>query len=134
MTHELIANMLGVRREGITVAASKLQRAGNIDYHRGHITLLDRSGLEARVCERYQVVKAESERLLSPLACPTNTATSSGMNSVSIRFLVLLLLFSICASGVYSDENLSISCRYFYGRLSGLKCNNRLSECCLCLY
>jgi CRP-like cAMP-binding protein len=64
MTQELIANMLGVRREGVTVAAGKLQRAGLIDYHRGHITVLDRPGLEARVCECYKVVKAEFARLL----------------------------------------------------------------------
>ncbi|MGR8941815.1 MAG: Crp/Fnr family transcriptional regulator [Gammaproteobacteria bacterium] len=64
MTQELIANMLGVRREGVTEAAGKLQRAGLIEYHRGHITVLDRPGLEARVCECYQVVKTESDRLL----------------------------------------------------------------------
>jgi CRP-like cAMP-binding protein len=67
MTQELIANMLGVRREGITEAAGKLQRAGLIDYCRGHITVLDRPGLEARVCECYQVVKSESDRLLPAL-------------------------------------------------------------------
>ncbi len=66
MTQELIANMLGVRREGVTEAAGKLQKAGLIEYNRGHITVLDRPGLEARVCECYQVVKTESDRLLSP--------------------------------------------------------------------
>jgi CRP-like cAMP-binding protein len=66
MTQELIANMLGVRREGVTEAAGKLQKAGLINYHRGHITVLDRPGLEARVCECYQVVKTESDRLLPP--------------------------------------------------------------------
>jgi len=65
MTQELIANMLGVRREGITEAAGKLQRAGVISYRRGHIALLDRSGLESRVCECYAVVKTELNRLLS---------------------------------------------------------------------
>jgi CRP-like cAMP-binding protein len=64
MTQELIANMLGVRREGVTEAAGKLQRTGLIDYHRGHITVLDRPGLEKRVCECYQVVKMEFDRLL----------------------------------------------------------------------
>jgi CRP-like cAMP-binding protein len=64
MTQELIANMLGVRREGVTEAAGKLHKAGLIDYHRGHITVLDRPELEARVCECYQVVKAEFDRLL----------------------------------------------------------------------
>ena len=64
MTQELIANMLGVRREGVTEAAGKLQKAGLIDYHRGRITVLDRPGLEARVCECYEVVKAEFLRLL----------------------------------------------------------------------
>ncbi len=65
MTQELIANMLGVRREGVTEAAGNLQRAGLIRYHRGHITVLNRCGLEARVCECYQVVKTEYDRLLS---------------------------------------------------------------------
>ncbi|MCB1717669.1 MAG: winged helix-turn-helix domain-containing protein, partial [Candidatus Competibacteraceae bacterium] len=64
MTQELIANMLGVRREGVTEAAGKLQKAGLIDYSRGRITVLDRPGLEARVCECYQVVKTEFDRLL----------------------------------------------------------------------
>ena len=64
MTQELIANMLGVRREGVTDAAGKLQKAGLIEYRRGHITVLDRPGLEKRVCECYQVVKTEFERLL----------------------------------------------------------------------
>jgi len=64
MTQELIANMLGVRREGVTEAAGRLQQAGLISYHRGHITVLDRVGLEARVCECYAVVKRETDRLL----------------------------------------------------------------------
>jgi len=64
MTQELIANMLGVRREGVTVAAGALQAAGLIHYSRGHITILDRAGLEQRVCECYAVVKKEFDRLL----------------------------------------------------------------------
>jgi CRP-like cAMP-binding protein len=67
MTQELIANMLGVRREGVTEAAGKLQRAGLIHYSRGHIKVLDRPRLEARVCECYQVVKTEFDRLLPSL-------------------------------------------------------------------
>ncbi|WP_404463678.1 Crp/Fnr family transcriptional regulator [Vreelandella aquamarina] len=64
MTQELIANMLGVRREGVTESAGKLQKAGLISYNRGHITVLDRPGLEARVCECYAGVKNEYDRLL----------------------------------------------------------------------
>jgi len=64
MTQELIANMLGVRREGVTEAAGKLQDAGLIQYSRGRITVLDRPGLEARVCECYEVVRKEFLRLL----------------------------------------------------------------------
>jgi CRP-like cAMP-binding protein len=68
MTQELIANMLGVRREGVTEAAGKLQDAGLIRYNRGKITVLDRPGLEARSCECYQVVKTEFDRLLPYVA------------------------------------------------------------------
>jgi CRP-like cAMP-binding protein len=64
MTQELIANMLGVRREGVTEGALKLQHAGLISYARGHITVLDRTGLEKRSCECYAVVKKEYDRLL----------------------------------------------------------------------
>jgi CRP-like cAMP-binding protein len=64
MTQELIANMLGVRREGVTEAALKLQTAGMIRYARGRITVLDRAGLESRTCECYAVVKKEYDRLL----------------------------------------------------------------------
>ena len=65
MTQELIANMLGVRREAVTEAAGKLQSRGFISYRRGHITVLDRAGLEGEVCECYGVVKKEFARLLS---------------------------------------------------------------------
>jgi CRP-like cAMP-binding protein len=82
MTQELIANMLGVRREGVTSAAGELRRAGLISYRRGLITVLDRPGLEKRVCECYAVVKRESDRLLAPrvLSQPqsqTNQANAS---------------------------------------------------------
>ncbi|MDA8329309.1 MAG: Crp/Fnr family transcriptional regulator [Betaproteobacteria bacterium] len=79
MTQELIANMLGVRREGVTVAAGNLQRAGLIDYNRGHIKMLDRPGLEKAVCECYAVVKQEFDRLLSetPRANPSHPISSS---------------------------------------------------------
>ncbi|MBL0143002.1 MAG: Crp/Fnr family transcriptional regulator [Betaproteobacteria bacterium] len=70
MTQDLIANMLGVRREGVTEAAGHLQSAGLIKYRRGHITVLDRAGLERRTCECYAVVRKEYERLL-----PDSTAT-----------------------------------------------------------
>jgi CRP-like cAMP-binding protein len=66
MTQELIANMLGVRREGVTEAAGKLQGAGLIEYSRGKITVLDRPRLEKQVCECYAVVKREYDRLLPP--------------------------------------------------------------------
>jgi CRP-like cAMP-binding protein len=70
MTQELIANMLGVRREGVTEAAGNLQRDGLIEYRRGHIKVLDRAGIEQRACECYAVVKTEYDRLL-----PAQTAT-----------------------------------------------------------
>lgn len=65
MTHEMIANMLGTRREGVTVAAGHLQDAGLIDYHRGRIQILNRKGLEDAVCECYHVVKDEYARLFN---------------------------------------------------------------------
>jgi CRP-like cAMP-binding protein len=66
MTQELIANMLGVRREGVTEGALKLQKLGLIQYARGHIKVLDRAGLEARTCECYAAVRNEYARLLPP--------------------------------------------------------------------
>src|SRR5664279_1528699 len=76
MTQELIANMLGVRREGVTEAAGKLQADGLIHYSRGHIKVLDRAKLEKRVCECYHVVKQEYDRLL-PYEAPGQAAPSS---------------------------------------------------------
>jgi len=77
MTQEQIANMLGVRREGVTQAAGKLQKAGLIDYHRGHIAVLDRAGLELQACECYAVVKREFDRLL-PGAHNADNSGASG--------------------------------------------------------
>jgi hypothetical protein len=74
MTQELIANMLGVRREGVTEAAGKLQKAGVIQYSRGKITVSDRPALESRCCECYAVVKAETDRLLPCFATATGLA------------------------------------------------------------
>jgi len=82
ITQELIAAMLGVRREGITEIAGNLQRAGLIIYRRGHITVIDRSGLESRTCECYNVVKKEFRRLLHD---------SGSVNSLPIHRKVELL-------------------------------------------
>ncbi|HEX2138793.1 MAG TPA: Crp/Fnr family transcriptional regulator [Woeseiaceae bacterium] len=80
MTQELIANMLGVRREGVTEAAGRLQTAGLIKYSRGHIEVLDRTRLERRVCECYGVVKREYDRLLDtqPRPVPERPAKTVG--------------------------------------------------------
>ena len=77
VTHELVANLLGVRREGITEAAGKLQQAGLIRYRRGHIAVLERSGLETHACECYAVVKNELRRLLSDARHRQVTSTDS---------------------------------------------------------
>ena len=74
MTQELVASMLGVRREGITEAAGNLQRSGFIRYRRGHIAVLERSGLEATACECYAVVKKELARLLSDVRYRQSTS------------------------------------------------------------
>ncbi len=80
MTQELIANMLGVRREGVSQAATSLQQAGLITYRRGQITVLDRAGLEARACECYAVVRNEYDRLLpaAAIAAPATPSRLSG--------------------------------------------------------
>lgn len=77
MTQELIASMLGVRREGITEAAGNLQRAGLISYRRGHIAVLDRTGLETCACECYAVVRKELERLLFDVQYRRGPATAA---------------------------------------------------------
>ena len=87
MTHELIANMLGVRREGVTDAAGKLQARGLIRYSRGRIEILDRAGLEAAVCECYAVVKKEYARLLPPKAAGTaGVDAMGGMDEGVLKF------------------------------------------------
>ncbi|MEO8445532.1 MAG: Crp/Fnr family transcriptional regulator [Gammaproteobacteria bacterium] len=74
ITHELVAGMLGVRREGVTEAAGRLQRAGCISYRRGHIAVLDRGKLEAMACECYAAVRTESARLMSDVRYRQDTA------------------------------------------------------------
>ncbi len=85
MTQELIANMLGVRREGVTEAAGHLQDDGLIYYRRGHITIIDRRGLEKRVCECYAVVKKEYDRLLpyEVMLCKNRNESTTGNSSSS---------------------------------------------------
>ena len=80
MTQELIANMLGVRREGVTEAARKLQARCLIRYSRGRITVIDRPGLEAQVCECYAVVKKEYDRLLPPKTAGSSPAVISSLD------------------------------------------------------
>jgi CRP-like cAMP-binding protein len=82
MTQELIANMLGVRREGVTDAAGKLQKLGVIEYSRGQITVLDRPQLEQLCCECYAVVKKESDRLLPPP--PPHTSAGAQVHSTDV--------------------------------------------------
>ena len=81
ITHELISNMLGVRREGVTETAGNLQRAGLISYRRGHITVLDRPGLETHACECYNVVKKEFHRLLSDTSAANSLSAKRKVNS-----------------------------------------------------
>ena len=85
MTQELIASMLGVRREGITETAGNLQRAGLISYRRGHITVINRAGLETHTCECYSVVKKEFHRLLSDAGSTNNLITNQRIESYRAR-------------------------------------------------
>lgn len=85
MTHELVASMLGVRREGITAAAGNLQSGGFISYRRGHITVLDRAGLESRACECYEVVRREIKRLLSDVQYPHQLSPDSVAGPASLQ-------------------------------------------------
>ena len=87
MTHELVASMLGVRREGITAAAGNLQAAGFISYRRGHITVLDRRGVESRACECYAVVKREITRLLSDVQYPHELSSDLAAGSAPAQRL-----------------------------------------------
>jgi CRP-like cAMP-binding protein len=73
LTQELVASLLGVRREGISDAAGKLKRAGCISYSRGHIAVLDRAGLEERACECYTMIYKEFSRLLSDMNAPASS-------------------------------------------------------------
>jgi len=85
MTQELIASMLGVRREGITETAGNLQRAGLISYRRGHITVINRAGLETHACECYNVVKKEFHRLLSDAGAVSNSSINHRVESSRAR-------------------------------------------------
>lgn len=85
ITQELIAGMLGVRREGITETAGNLQRAGLIRYHRGHITVLDRPGLESRACECYDVVREEFRRLFNDIHTHQKIANGAPTQHVGTR-------------------------------------------------
>jgi len=88
MTHDLIANMLGVRREGVTQAAGSLQEMGVIKYSRGTITILDRKGIERIACECYQVVSDEYDRLLGEYI-PDNLPAPTARSSASVRSALL---------------------------------------------
>ncbi len=85
MSHQQLANLLGVRRESVTIAAQRLQEAGVIRYSRGRIVILDRPQLEARACECYAVLQKEYERLLPPLVRPTTATTQARTGAIVTR-------------------------------------------------
>lgn len=91
ITQELIANMIGARREGVTEVAGTLRKAGLIEYHRGHVTVLDRAGLEARTCECYEVVRQESDGLVkesaTEIASPHVVVLSGGSRRLATQIL-----------------------------------------------
>ena len=105
MTQNLIADMLGVRREAVSHQASRLQDAGLIDYHRGRITILDRAGLEARVCECYGVVTRETERLMAPSLRETLFHKNGNVPGLFINWGILLYRFAepFCGDGEAFD-------------------------------
>jgi hypothetical protein len=86
MTQELIANMLGVRREGVTEAAGKLQKAGVIEYHRGKIAVLDRERLEAMSCECCEALRKETDRLLPEAAAWATPGVHNVVDSTTVAF------------------------------------------------
>jgi len=94
MTQNLIADMLGVRREAVSHEASRLQDGGLIDYHRGRITILDRAGLEARVCECYGVVRREAERLMNPVPKETLFPKKGNLSCLLINWPLLIYRFT----------------------------------------
>ena len=118
MTHELIANMLGVRREGVSVAAFRLQRDGLIRYSRGCIEVLDRRGLERRACECYGVLKRECTRLLPRVAAIAD----------SQRAGVAMRLPEVAADGVLASYARTRQSRPV-SRMSAASLNRRLSRC-----
>ena len=98
--------MLGVRREGVTEAAGKLQHAGFIRYRRGHIAVLDRSGLETRACECYAVVKKEFNRLLSSVRWRTQRhLPAQSRPGIELREILQMLLGACPCAGAHAGHN-----------------------------
>jgi hypothetical protein len=99
MTQEMLADMLGVRREGVTEAAGRLQKAGVIHYGRGHIAVLDRPRLEARACECYAVVKEEYARLIPNIGEPKSFLRHASARFTCVAAIAITHLESILAPG-----------------------------------